>query len=157
MEQKIIKLFKNFSFYKIPYVIVGGMALVLHGIPRATLDIDIVIPAEKKILYKIIRLAKEINLNCPQEEILLLSENVLIGQWLTFKDEMERELVDVFLEEKNKFDKLYRNSLLLKGKKINLRVASLSDLEKMKKKSGRKIDLADIALIQELKKIKKRI
>jgi len=47
MEERIIKLFRQFSFRKIPYVIVGGMALVLHGIPRATLDIDIIVPANR--------------------------------------------------------------------------------------------------------------
>jgi hypothetical protein len=157
MEEKIIKLFRQFSFRKIPYVIVGGMALVLHGIPRATLDIDIVVPADKKIIDRTIRLAKEVKLNCLQEKILLLSEELLVGQWLTFENDKKRELIDVFLEEKNKFDKLYKNSLIFRGKKINLRVASLSDLEKMKKESGRKIDLADVALIQELKKIKRKI
>lgn len=87
----------------------------------------------------------------------MLSEELLVGQWLTFENDKKRELIDVFLEEKNKFDKLYKNSLIFRGKKINLRVASLSDLEKMKKESGRKIDLADVALIQELKKIKRKI
>jgi hypothetical protein len=156
MERKILKLFKEFSLHKIPYVIIGGMALVLHGIPRATLDVDIVVSTDKKIINKIIQITKRLHLYCMQKDVILLSEDFLTGQWLTFEDNKKRELIDIFLEEKNKFDKLYKNSVLFKGKKIRLRVASLYDLEKMKKESGRKIDLADVVLIQELKKIKKK-
>lgn len=53
IEEKIKKVLKNFIKEEIEFYIVGGMALVLYGIPRTTLDIDIVIPSFKDIIFKI--------------------------------------------------------------------------------------------------------
>lgn len=36
----------------IPFIIVGGAAIALHGIPRSTLDIDIIVPAHSDIVRK---------------------------------------------------------------------------------------------------------
>ena len=40
-------ILKELAKGKIPFIIVGGAAIALHGIPRSTLDIDIIVPAEK--------------------------------------------------------------------------------------------------------------
>ena len=37
--------FKCFHSHKVRYVVIGGMAAVLHGVPRATFDLDILIEA----------------------------------------------------------------------------------------------------------------
>ena len=69
-----IKALETFSRYKVPYVIVGGAALVLHGIPRSTLDVDIVIPAEKETIVKVFRAANNIGLECQQSNVLSLTD-----------------------------------------------------------------------------------
>jgi len=50
--QTAVKALETFTQCEMPYVIVGGAALVLHGIPRSTLDVDIVIPAERETIQK---------------------------------------------------------------------------------------------------------
>jgi hypothetical protein len=67
----------------------------------------------------------------------------------------EEALIDVFFEQEKQFEKIYRRSIKRRSHKTTLRVASLQDLEKMKKESGRPIDFADITLIREIKKIRK--
>ena len=149
-----IRALETFSRYKVPHVIVGGAALVLHGIPRSTLDVDIVIPAEKETIVKVFRAANNIGLKCQQSNVLSLTDkpNLIIGQWITFEDRAGRQLIDIFFEEVKQFKRLYKNSIERQHKKMIFHIASLPDLEKMKKASGRSVDLADVALIREIKK-----
>ncbi|MCK4248728.1 MAG: hypothetical protein KAV18_05825 [Candidatus Omnitrophica bacterium] len=157
--QKINKIFKLFAAYKIPYFIIGGAALALHGIPRNTLDVDIMIPASKETLINLFKAAQKSGLKLQQVNIVSLVDKpkLLIGQWLTFEDKKKRQLLDVFLEKESCFKSIYKRSISYVLNKINFQVVSLKDLEKMKKDSGRPIDLADLALIKELKKIKKKM
>lgn len=156
-HQNIITLLKALSSYRIPYVIVGGAALALHGIPRSTLDVDIVIPTQTETVIKIFKAAKHANLKSNQTNILSLAEKpeLITGQWVTFEDKNKRQLIDVFLEKESLFKELYRKSIKRRSHRLTFCVASLDDLEKMKKATGRAIDLADVALIQELREIQK--
>lgn len=60
--------------------------------------------------------------------------------------------MDVFLEEQKAFDQLRKRSVRKTAGRLRFRVAGLRDLERMKRESGRPIDLADIALIREMRK-----
>ncbi|MCS7180884.1 MAG: nucleotidyl transferase AbiEii/AbiGii toxin family protein, partial [bacterium] len=102
IEKKIINVLKNLVKENISFYIVGGMALVLYGIPRTTLDIDIVIPSDKEMVDKLFEIFKKYSLKSKQKDILLIKEErLLIGQWITFEDEKGRELFDIFIEEKD--------------------------------------------------------
>jgi hypothetical protein len=135
----------------IPLVIVGGAALALHGIPRSTLDIDIVIPARQGILPQLLKALEDVGLHSQQKGITRLADKpgFLIGQWVSFNDSEGQETLDVFFEEPEAFARLLSQSLKRRGPLVTYQVASLDDLEKMKRSSGRPIDLADIALIEE--------
>ncbi len=49
----LIEIVKEFNKNKINYVIIGGFAMVFHGMPRFTEDIDIAIDIDEKNLKKI--------------------------------------------------------------------------------------------------------
>ncbi len=46
----LIEIVKEFNKNKINYVIIGGFAMVFHGMPRFTEDIDIAIDIDEKNL-----------------------------------------------------------------------------------------------------------
>lgn len=156
IPENTLSFLKLLSKERVPHVIVGGAALVLHGIPRSTLDIDIVIPAEKEAMQKLFVIAQRRGFNSRQAALLEISDRaeLLIGQWITFCDADGRDIIDIFFETSKKFRELYRHSKKRRLGSSQLHIASLVDLEKMKKSSGRPIDLADIALIRERRKIK---
>ncbi len=62
-------------------------------------------------------------------------------------------LIDVFLEAPKDFNKLLKSSQKVKFGDFHLRVASLSEIRRMKLEIGRPIDLADVALIDEFLEI----
>lgn len=150
--QKIINnLIKN----KLDYVLVGGAALVAHGIPRSTLDIDIYIAAKAETVNKLFQIADALELKSEQRAILAIahSNRLIANQWLSFSYE-GRDILDVFLAEEREFKKIFKKSRLGRDKDISIRVASLKDIEIMKKASGRTVDIADLELIKKAKKIK---
>lgn len=150
IEEKIKKVLKNFIKEDIEFYIVGGMALVLYGIPRTTLDIDIIIPSYKEIIFKIFEIFEKEGFKSKQRDILLIPDEKLIeGQWLTFEDEKGREIFDIFIENKEKFERVKKECEKIKFGEILLPVAPLKIIKEMKRKSKREIDRYDIDLIEK--------
>lgn len=150
------KIINKLNETKLNYVLVGGAALVIHGLPRSTLDIDIYVPAKEEVLNKLFKIADSLGLQTEQKSILMISHSpeLFVNQWICFSYKGQ-DLLDVFLSSEKEFNELYINSEQKKDKTTSIRVASLKDIEMMKKKSGRPIDLADLEFIKETKKYKK--
>jgi len=45
MLNRLQGVFASFQEHDVRYVVIGGIAAVLHGVPRATFDLDILIQA----------------------------------------------------------------------------------------------------------------
>lgn len=157
ISQKIIwqRIIELINAADIAYVIVGAAALVIHGLPRTTLDLDIYVAANENTLKKLFKVADKLGLKSQQREILNISNSpkLFSGQWVCFSDQ-GRDVLDVFLAREEEFNNLYKKAEIKKDKDLSLRVASLNDIIKMKRASGRPADLADLELIKEVKKFK---
>jgi hypothetical protein len=151
LHQEIDSVLKTLKKEGVPFYIVGGMALVLHGIPRTTIDIDMVIPSEKNVIISLFDILYRFKFHSDQRHLLRIIDKpeFLAGQWITFTDNKNREILDVYLENTAEFAKFHRRCERIKTKSLILDVATLKDVKKMKKETGRLIDLADIALIEE--------
>lgn len=156
MEKNILgneiwnKLIKAFSDEGLDYVLVGGAALAIHGLPRSTIDIDIFIESKEENVKKIFKIADKLGLVTEQKDILKLvnSPNVIIGQWICFTYE-EQDILDVYFTDNKEFNELKKNTIKKHDKTVSVTVVSLETLQKMKNKSKRPIDLADIELIKD--------
>lgn len=152
------KIINKLNKAKLDYVLVGAAALVVHGMPRSTLDIDIYVPARKDILSRLFQVAKELGLESEQEDILKITHfpKLFANQWICFSYKGE-DILDVFFADEDEYNKLYKNSEQRQDKNTLIRVASLKDIKAMKKASGRPQDLADLKLIEEARKYKKSV
>lgn len=45
MLHRLQDVFESFERHEVRYLVIGGIAAVLHGVPRATFDLDILIDA----------------------------------------------------------------------------------------------------------------
>lgn len=132
-------------------VIVGGTAMALHGIPRATIDLDILLPAERTAIENVAYAAERVGLSAPSASLtgFLKRPELLVGQCVTLTDSQRRELVDILFEKPETFSRLLERSESIADGPMAYRVVCLADLKEMKKVSGRAIDEADIRLIEE--------
>lgn len=142
-------------------VVVGGVAVVLHGHPRLTVDLDLVVDLEPTNLRSALDVFRRHGLRprLPVEPNQF-ADPALREQWrrerglvvfsLHDPDNPLRE-VDVFAEEPIPFDQLWAASENVDVGGASVRVASVDHLIEMKRAAGRPQDLADIAALDALR------
>ena len=59
-ELDYLGIFKEFNKKKIKYIVCGGIAVNLLGIPRMTYDLDLLLKLEDKNLNKFVKLMKRL-------------------------------------------------------------------------------------------------
>ncbi|MFH1318352.1 MAG: hypothetical protein ABIH71_05005, partial [Candidatus Omnitrophota bacterium] len=91
------KIIKQLNTSKIDYILVGAAALVIHGLPRSTLDLDIYVPAKKEVLENLFKIAYSLGLKSDQKSILTLSNSpkLFTDQWICFSYKGQ-DILDIF-------------------------------------------------------------
>lgn len=138
----------------IKYVIVGGYAVVLHGFPRLTVDLDLAISFEKWNLTQLISLLTEFEFEpvAPVKMDELLDEEKR-DAWKKEKSMIAFGLrskinplllIDLMIDGPILFDELYKDSVFIQINSTPIRVCSLKHLFEMKQNSQRQRDFEDI-------------
>jgi len=78
-EKLLAKLAAGLDKGQIPYMVIGGQAVLVHGRPRLTQDIDLTLGADNSHLEEIMKICKEISLQPLPEDVddFVKSTNVL--------------------------------------------------------------------------------
>ena len=146
------------------YVVVGGMATVLHGYARLTADVDIIVDQAPDEARKAIRVLSALGFvpRAPVDPDDYADPSVR-RVWfdekgmrvLSFWDPREpmRE-VDVFVENPIEFDLLYERSQIVALTTTNVRIASIEDLIQLKRLANRPEDQRDIEALQAIRRRK---
>jgi hypothetical protein len=155
----LIKVVSELNKLEIPYAIAGGYAMALHGIVRATVDVDLILNLRKGDFIRFHKAMKGLSLTSrlpllPSQiidfrEEYIQQRNLIAWSFVNNRD--PSEVVDVLLIE---------DLAKVKTVKINLgdmkiRVIALEELVRMKINSGRPQDLLDLDQLKKLKRIKK--
>ncbi|MBE0627855.1 MAG: hypothetical protein IH606_23935 [Burkholderiales bacterium] len=158
------KLLAALSEAKIDYVLVGGLAVTLHGYQRLTMDVDVVLSLNDENLAKFVDCAKRARLK-PVLPIPIdsLRDAALIDLWHREKGmlafglrgpDMMATVIDVLVRPLVSFDELKRNALTKRIGPLSIPVASIDDLIRMKTGTGRSKDRLDI---EELRRIQRQL
>ncbi len=152
----IYRLIQALEGRKVNYAIAGGYAVALHGVVRGTVDIDLVLRLSKRNLLAAEAALKDIDLQSKLplqaaevfdfREEYIRNKNLIAWNFINPNNPVES--VDIIITEDLRNMKVKR---ILVGDQI-LRVVSIEDLIKMKKKSKRLQDLEDIKALRRLKK-----
>jgi len=145
--ENLLKLLKE---NKVDFVIIGAMAFPVHGYSRATLDIDIFIRPKRINAEKTLEALTEFGYDVTDVTIKdLLTKKVLIRQYMVETD------IHPFVKGVS-FDEVWKNKIKAKFGNTFVYFASLKDLIRMKRATGRSKDLEDLKYLIRLKKIKQR-
>jgi hypothetical protein len=140
----------------VDYAVVGGFALTLHGAVRGTVDLDIVISFKKSEFQKVEKALLSLGLSprlpVKAEEVFAFREEYISKRnliaWSFVNSSRPSEIVDIILTH-NKA-KMKCKTVEVAG--IQISVASIKDLIKMKKIAARPQDLEDIKMLEALEK-----
>jgi hypothetical protein len=161
MPTDFLTVLCEFQERNIRYVLVGGLAVLLHGVDRLTADIDLVVDLAPEQALKAVEtlLALGFKANVPVDA-RQFADAAVRERWqkesgmlvLSFWDpQNQRPTVDLFADYPMDFEALYENSLLLPLATTNVRVASINHLIAIKQAAGRPKDLEDVNRLAELR------
>lgn len=142
------------------YLVVGGVAVVLHGYLRTTLDLDLVLHLERDNVERALNALASLGFQ-PQAPVPLSSfaQPEIRETWLRDKNMTVFSLwhpdqpgfaVDLFVQEPFDFDSVYSRALRVSLADVEVTVVSREDLMAMKRATGRARDLDDLAALSEL-------
>jgi len=130
--------------HNVRYVVIGGIAAVLHGVPRATFDLDMLIEASPDNAQRLIDALLAAGLGTAA---LTTAGEILANEITVFKD---RVRVDVQTSTPGlTFDDAWAHRLSMEYQGEPFNVASRADLISAKRAAGRPVDLEDVRLLEQ--------
>ena len=146
--ERFLDLLRALAREEVDYVLIGGVALNLHGIVRATEDVDLFIrPTEDNVG----RLKRALRSLWNDPEIDQISVTDLAGDYPTIRygSPDETLLIDLLarLGSAFGFDDLEIQTAMVEG--VPVRLATPATLYRMKKDTVRPIDHADATALRE--------
>lgn len=148
------KVCQQLDAVKIPYAVVGGYAVALHGAARGTFDVDIAIEWSLKNLAKVESALKELGLvsrlPIDADSVFHFKEEYVqkrnLIAWNFYNPRKPIEQVDIIIT----FDLKHHKVKTMQTHEGKVRVLAKDDLIEMKTKSGRQQDLEDVKALEEL-------
>ena len=159
------QVFKKLNKKRVRYLVVGGIAVNLHGFPRVTGDLDIMLDLnDGKSVNGFVEVIKVLGFKpkipvqvddfaIPSKRKSWIEEKNM-KVFSVYNPSQEIEHIDVLIENLIDFDKAYKTREIVNAGNLKVPVVSIDDLIKLKKISGRKRDEIDIAALKEIKIVK---
>lgn len=136
-------LFASFERHEVKYLVIGGIATVLHGVPRATFDLDILVEASPENAVRLLQAMLAAGLGTAAD----ISADELLANEITIF--MDRIRVDVqTLTPGISFDLSWPRREDMSYRKQTIHVLSRQDLIASKKAAGRSVDLQDVEQLE---------
>ena len=143
MINRLIDVFRSFQKHNVQYLVIGGIAAVLYGVPRATFNLDILIEASNENARRLLDALLDAGLGTA---LLTNKDEILANEITIFKD---RVRIDVQTKTPGLiFEEAWKRKQIMNYQGQEFYVACLEDLVASKKAAGRTIDLEDVRLLE---------
>lgn len=142
---KFLELMASFEKNDVEYVLIGGIAIILHGFTRNTQDIDLFVNPKDE---NIIKLRKSLLEVFDDEEINEITYSELEKYPVIRYVAESGFVIDIItgIGEKFKFEDLNSEMKIIDGIKIKL--ADIKTLYKLKEQTYREIDQLDLKFLK---------
>lgn len=143
MLNRLQGVFASFQRYDVRNVVIGGIAAVLHGVPRATFDLDILIEATPDSAQRLLDALLDAQLGTAA---LTDTDSLLANEITVFND---RVRIDVQTSTPGLlFARAWENKRTMTYQGQTFYVVSLMDLISSKQAAGRPVDLEDVRILE---------
>lgn len=154
-----IQLFKELYQQKVSYLICGGLAVNIYGIPRMTADIDLLVDFTEENIDKFDEVMRKLNyqpvlpikiqafVNEKNRKEMIRDKNLIAFSFYNPVNNIMN--VDVLIDTPFNFSELWKNKVTRKADETELYLVSVKDLIKMKEYSNRIQDQKDIIFLKK--------
>lgn len=162
MNNHLKDILINLSKNNIRFIVCGGVAVVLHGIERLTMDLDLSVSMDTNNLEKLLRILKKLDmvprvpvppeslLDPVKRKIMTEEKNALVFTFIDIKNPYRQ--VDIFLGKDEMYDELFKDAVAVEISGFKIPVISVKKLIMMKQKINppRDKDISDIKGLMKL-------
>lgn len=155
-----LDLFKALEKHKVRYLLVGGLAMNLHGVPRTTMDVDLVLALDPANLKAFLDAAKTLRLR----PVAPVNTNGLLDpaqrqKWVKEKNmlafalrppDVQGPTVDVLIDPPVDIEAALARTVWREVQEVRIPLISVEDLIRLKEKSGRAQDRSDVEHLRRL-------
>jgi len=154
-----IQLFTRLFQQKVNYLICGGLAVNIYGIPRMTADIDLLVDFTEENINKFDEVMKSLNyqpvlpikiqtfVNEKNRKEMIRDKNLIAFSFYNPVNNIMN--IDVLIDTPFNFSELWENKVIRKADDTELYLVSVKDLIKMKEYSNRIQDQNDIIFLKK--------
>ncbi len=158
------KIFKQLEKRKIRYLVIGGVAVNLHGHARMTSDLDLMLSMDRENLKKFVKMVRSLGwrprvpiamedfLDSKKRMIWVRDKNMKV--FTVHNPDNPMEEIDIMIQGGVDFKKAYQKKMVFSEGNLKVSAASISDLIDLKKAAGRGKDLLDIQVLKEIRTMK---
>ncbi len=153
-------VFEALNAKGVKYIVIGGLAINLHGIYRPTFDLDVMIGLDPENTERFVQAMEEIGY---KPKIPVDARQFTDG---TKREEWKREkgmvvfsffdpdrpykIIDVMIEEQIKFATAYLRRIEVEARNTTIPVAAIEDLIRLKRIADREQDRLDIRELETI-------
>ena len=143
MLNKLKEVFASLESHDVHYLIIGGIAAIIHGVPRATFDLDVLIDPTLENAQRLLDAFIEARLGTAA---ITTPEDVLANEITVFRDSV-RIAVQTWTPG-ILFRDVWPRRLTLETQGQSFYVVTREDLIASKKAAGRIVDLEDVRILE---------
>lgn len=161
-ELGYLDILRGLASRGVDFVAAGGVAMNMHGVPRMTYDLDLVVLLEDSNLARLVGVVTEWGYapRAPVDAQHLVREekrrecvrDKSVHEFTFVHHKQPVGEIDVLLDPSLDFEGLKRRAEVRRLEGFEVKIASRDDLAAMKRASGREHDKADILNLQKLGK-----
>jgi len=143
MLNRLKDVFESFQKYDVKYLVIGSIATVLYGVPRATFDLDILIEDTQENARHLLDALLGAGLGTAS---LINVDEILSNEITIFKDIVR---IDVQIKTPGIiFKDAWERKKTMNYQGQQFYIVCLEDLIASKKAAGRTVDLEDVRLLE---------
>ena len=159
MRGDLERIFRALDEAKVRYLVVGGVAVVLHGHVRLTQDLDLVVDLDPDNLERALASFESLGYQ-PRLPVRLrdFADAAIRRRWIETKNMTVFSLwhprshfgIDLFVDEPFDFDDVYPRARIADLGEARVPVVPREELLEMKRRAGRPQDLLDLDELERL-------
>src|ERR1044072_4794740 len=142
MIDQLQTVFASFQRNDVKYLVIGGIAAVLYGVPRATFDLDILIEPTKENAQRLLDALAEAGFGTAE---MTNAEEIIATEITIFTDRVRLD-VQTFTPG-IEFENAWPRRVTMSYEGQDLEVVSRADLISSKTAAGREVDLEDVRIL----------